>query len=55
MRVFFPILLLALAPAAIPVAEATAPAAVQQGEEALASGLWEIAVARYNNVLQDPA
>ena len=55
MRVFFPILLLALAPAAIPVAEATAPAAVQQGEEALASGLWEIAVARFNNVLQDPA
>ena len=31
-----------------------APAALRQGEEALASGLWEIAVTRFSRLLQDP-
>ncbi|KAB2638303.1 MAG: tetratricopeptide repeat protein [Verrucomicrobia bacterium] len=61
MRLLSPIFLLALAlvappaPAAIPDAEATAPAALRQGEEALASGLWEIAVIRFDKLLQDSA
>jgi tetratricopeptide (TPR) repeat protein len=40
-------------PLALPAAEA--PAAFRQGEEALASGLWEIAAIRFDKLLLDPA
>ena len=64
MRLFLSICLLALplaaeAAPASPVVPATdageSSAALRQGEEALASGLWEIAASRFNKLLQDPA
>ena len=41
---------------AVPLAAPAAdePAAIRQGEEALASGLWDIAAIRFNKLLQDP-
>ena len=51
MRLFLLIFLLALPS---PASVVDPSAAIQQGEEALASGLWEIAAMRFDKLLQDP-
>ena len=52
MRLFLLILVLALPS---PASVVDPSAAIQQGEEALASGLWEIAAMRFDKLLQDPS